>query len=80
VDDANGGDDGITIFGGMFEDMVARAGTGGASGAGLTTMGGRGGNYADPARAILDDDSRHPLGPPWRIRHGNHSCSRCGDL
>ena len=51
----------------VFEDMVARAGMGGASGAGLTTMGGRGGNYADPARAILDDDSRHPLGPPWRI-------------
>jgi hypothetical protein len=68
------------IFGGMFEDMVTRAGMGGASGAGLTTMGGRGGNYADPVRAILDNVSRHPLGPPWRIRNGNHSCSRCGDL
>ncbi len=67
ADDANGGNGGITIFGGAFEDTVARAGTGGASGAGLTTMGGRGSNYADLARAILDNDSRHPLGPPWHI-------------
>ncbi len=67
ADDADCGDGGVTIFGGAFEDMVTRSRTGGTSGAGLTTMGGRGGNYADPARAILDDDSRHPLGPPWRI-------------
>ncbi len=39
------------------------------------TMGG-GGNYADPEGAILDDAGRHPLGPSWRIRLGNHSCSR----
>ena len=32
------------------------------------------------ARAILDDNSRHPLGLPWHIQHDNHSCSRCGDL
>ena len=80
ADDTDGGDGGVTIIGGAFEDTVARAETGGASGALLTTMGGRGGNYADPARAILDDDSRHPLGSPWHIRHGNHSCSRGGNL
>ena len=50
-----------------LEDTVVRAGTGGATGAGLTTMGGRGGNYADPARAILNNDSHHLLSPPWRI-------------
>jgi len=80
ADDADCGDGGVTIFGGAFEDMVTRSRTGGTSGAGLTTMGGRGGNYADPARAILDDNSGHLLGPPWHIQHGNHSCSRCGDL
>ena len=37
ADDADGGDSSVTIFGGAFEDMVARAGTGGASGAGLMT-------------------------------------------
>ena len=80
ADNANGGDGGVTIFGGAFEDKVVRAGMGGTSGAGLTTMGGRGGNYADPVRAILDDNSCHPLGPLWHIQHGNHSCSNCGDL
>jgi hypothetical protein len=32
------------------------------------------------ARAILDYDSRNPLGLPWHIQHCNHSCSRCGYL
>jgi hypothetical protein len=75
ADDADGGDGGVAVVGGAFEEAVARAGTAGASGAGTTTMGGGGGggDYADPAGAILDDDGRHPLGPPWRIRHGNRS-------
>ncbi len=75
ADDADGGDGGIAVVGGTFEEAFVRAGTAGASGAGMRTMGGGGGggNYADPARAILDDDGCHPLGPPWRIRHGNRS-------
>jgi hypothetical protein len=75
TDDANGGNGGVAIVGGAFEEAVARAGTAGASGAGTTTMGGggSGGNYADPVGAILDDDGRHPLGPPWRILHDNRS-------
>ena len=52
ADNANGGDGGITVFGDAFEDTVARTGTAGASGAGTT-------NYADPARAILDNNGRH---------------------
>ncbi len=76
ADNADGGDGSITVVGGMFGDGVARAGTVGASGAGMTTMGSGGGDYADPGRAILHDDGRHPLSPPCRIRHGNHSCSR----
>ena len=67
ADDADGGNGGVTIFGGAFKDMVARAGTGGASGTGLMTMSGRGGNYADLARAILNNSSRHPMGPLWCI-------------
>ncbi len=67
ADDTDGGDGGVAVVGGAFEEVVARAGT--------TTMGGGGGgdDYADPAGAVLDDDGRHPLGPPWRIRHGNRS-------
>ena len=81
-DDDNGGNSGITIFGSAFEDAVVWVGMAGGSGAGTMTMGGSGGSnyaYADPARAILDDGGRHPLGPLgslWRIQHGNHSCSR----
>ena len=59
ADNANGGDGGITVFGDAFEDTVARTGTAGASGVGTATMGGGGGNYADPARAILDNNGRH---------------------
>ena len=73
ADNTDGGDGGVAVGGGMFEDSVARVGTVGASGAGMTTMGSGGGDYTDPARAILHDDSRHPLGPPWCIRHGNRS-------
>jgi hypothetical protein len=73
ADDADGGYGGIAVVGGTFEEAVARAGTAGVSGVGTTMMGRGGGDYADPAGAILDDDSRHPLGPPWRIRHGNRS-------
>ena len=69
ADDTDGGNGGITIFGGAFEDTVARAGTGGASGAGLTTMGGRGGNYADPARAIQDDGGWHPAPAGPAVAH-----------
>ena len=76
ADNADGGDGGVAIGGGVIEDLVARVGTVGASGAGMTTMGSGGGDYTDRARAILHDDDRHPLGPPWRIRHSNHSCSR----
>ena len=67
-DNANGGDGGVAVVGGAFEDAVVRAGASGAgaSGVGTMTMGG-GSNYADPVG---------PLGSPWRIRHGNHSCSR----
>ncbi len=75
ADDADDGDSGIAVVGSAFEEAVARAGTAGASGVGTTTMGGGGGggNYADPAGAILDNDGCHPLGPSWRIRHGNRS-------
>jgi hypothetical protein len=76
ADDADGGDGGVSVVDGVLGDAFARAGTVGASGAGMTTMGSDGGDYADPGREILHDDGRHPLSPPWRIRHGNHSCSR----
>ena len=77
ADDANGGDSGVAVVSDTFEDAGARAGASGvgASGAWMTTMGSCG-NYGDSAGAILDDDSRHPLGPPRHIRRGNHSCSR----
>jgi len=52
ADDANGGDMGVTIFSGVFEDTVARAGTGGTSGAGLTT------------RIPLKDRHTRSCGPP----------------
>ncbi len=75
ADNADGGNGGNAVVGGAFEEAVARAGTAGASGAGTMTMGGSGGggDYVDPAGAILDNDGRHQLGPPWRIRHGNRS-------
>jgi hypothetical protein len=75
ADDADGGNSGVAIVGGAFKEAVARAGAAGASGVEMTTMGGSGGggNYADPAGAILDEDGRHPLGLPWRIRHCNCS-------
>ena len=78
ADNANGGDGGITVFGDAFEDTVARTGTAGASGVGTTTMGGGGGNYATLRGQFLTTTAGtwHPLGPLWRIRHGNHSCSR----
>jgi len=65
ADNANGGNGRIIIFGGAFEDAVARATTAGASGVGTTTMGGGGVNYADPAMTIQDDGGRHlaPAGP-----------------
>ncbi len=44
-------------------DAVMRAGV---SGAGTMTVGGGSGDNADPMGAILDNDGRHPLGPPWR--------------
>ena len=44
-------------------DVVMRAGV---SGAGTMTVGGGSGDNADPMGAILDNDGRHPLGPPWR--------------
>ncbi len=66
ADDADGGDGGVAVVGGAFKEAFAWSGMAGASGAGTTTMGG-GGDYADPAGAILDDNGRHPLGPPWRI-------------
>ena len=67
ADNADGGDGGVAIGGGVIKDSVARVGTVGASGAGMTTMGCGDGDYTDRARAILHDDDRHPLGPPWRI-------------
>jgi hypothetical protein len=77
TNNANGGNGSVAVLGRAFEEAVARAGRAGASGAGTTTMGcsggGGGGNYADPAGAILNDDGRHPLGQPWRIRTGNRS-------
>ncbi len=45
LDDSDGGDGGGTVFGGAFEDAVARVGTVGASGVGTMTMCGGGGNY-----------------------------------
>jgi hypothetical protein len=52
ADDADGGDRGVAVVGGAFEDADAMAG---ASGAGTPRMGGDSGDYADPAGAILDD-------------------------
>ncbi len=43
------GDGGDTVFGGAFEDAVARVGTAGASGVGTMTMCGGGGNYVQLA-------------------------------
>ena len=45
LDDSDSGDGGGTVFGGAFEDAVARVGTAGASGVGTMTMCGGGGNY-----------------------------------
>ena len=79
ADNANGGDGsngGVAVIGGTFKDAVVRVVTAGASGVRMMTMGGYNGDYADPTGTILDDDGRHPLGPPWRIQHSNHGCSR----
>ncbi len=48
-DDVDGGNSGGTIFGGAFEDVVARAGTAGASEAGTMTICGGGSNYGQLA-------------------------------
>ena len=52
ADDADGGDRGVAVVGGAFEDADAMAG---ASEAGTPRMGGDSGDYTDPAGAILDD-------------------------
>ena len=52
ADDADGGDGGVAVVGGALENAVARAG---ANGPGTPRMDGGGGDYADPAGAILDD-------------------------
>ena len=52
ADDAYGGNGGVAVVGGAFENAVARAG---ASGPGTPRMDGGGGDYTDPAGAILDD-------------------------
>ncbi len=44
LDDSDGGNGGGTVFGGAFEDAVARVGTAGAIGVGTMTMCGSGGN------------------------------------
>ena len=48
-DDVDGGNGGGIIFGGAFEDVVARAGTAGASEAGTMTICGGGSNYGQLA-------------------------------
>ena len=52
ADDAYGGNGGVAVVGGAFENAVARAG---ASGPGTPRMDGGGGDYTDPAGASLDD-------------------------
>ena len=69
ADNANGGDGRIIVFGGAFEDGVARAMTAGASGAGTMIMGDGGSNYADPARAIQDDGGWHPAPAGPAVAH-----------